>query len=79
MPMCTAKPTVSRWASASGGCKAITYGIDRQTMVDTLLEGRATIIDAPLLPTSWAYPEKGVLNHYDYNMDHAIELLKKAG
>lgn len=59
--------------------QAITYGIDRQTMVDTLLEGRATIIDAPLLPTSWAYPEKGVLNHYDYNMDHAIELLKEAG
>lgn len=59
--------------------QAITYAIDRKTMVEKLLEGRATIIDAPLLPQSWAYPNDGSLNDYAYNPDKAKELLKEAG
>lgn len=59
--------------------QAITYAIDRTLMVDKLLEGRATIIDAPLLPTSWAYPEDGVLNPYKADPEKAKSLLKEAG
>ena len=59
--------------------QAITYAIDRKLMVEKLLEGRATIIDAPLLPSSWAYPEAGVLNDYAYDLDKAKALLAEAG
>ena len=59
--------------------QAITYAIDRTLMVDKLLEGRATIIDAPLLPTSWAYPEDGVLNPYKSDPEKAKSLIKEAG
>lgn len=59
--------------------QAITYAIDRKLMVEKLLEGRATIIDAPLLPTSWAYPEAGVLNDYAVDLEKAKALLAEAG
>ena len=48
-------------------------------MVEKLLEGRATIIDAPLLPTSWAYPEAGALNDYAVDLEKAKALLAEAG
>lgn len=59
--------------------QAITYAIDRQLMVEKLLEGRGEVVQAPLLPTSWAYPEDGVLNDYAVDLDKARELLKEAG
>ena len=59
--------------------QAITYAIDRKLMVEKLLEGRATIIDAPLLPNSWAYPDAGVLNDYSYDIEKAKALLADAG
>ena len=59
--------------------QAITYGIDRKLMVEKLLEGHGTLINAPILPTSWAYPQGGALNEYAHNVEKAKELLAEAG
>lgn len=59
--------------------QAITYAIDRKLMVEKLLEGRGEVVQAPLLPNSWAYPEPGVLNEYDVDLDKARSLLAEAG
>lgn len=58
--------------------QAMTYAINRKDMIDKLLEGRAAITNAPVLPSSWAYPADG-LNTYDYNVEKAKEILKEAG
>lgn len=59
--------------------QAMMYALDRQTMVDKLLEGRGEIVNAPMLPMLWSYPEQSSLEPYDYNTGKAKELLKKAG
>ena len=59
--------------------QAITYAIDRELMVEKLLEGRATVAQAPLLPNSWAYPKDGVLNDYSVDLEKAKSLLAEAG
>ncbi|GFZ33784.1 ABC transporter substrate-binding protein [Clostridium zeae] len=59
--------------------QAITYGINRSGIVNNLLEGHGKIVNTPILETNWAYPDKGVLNEYAYNVDKAKELLKEAG
>ena len=59
--------------------KAFMYAIDRKTMVDKLLEGRGTIVNTPMLTTSWAYPDEKTLNGYDYNVEEAKKLIKEAG
>jgi peptide/nickel transport system substrate-binding protein len=56
--------------------KAITMGIDRQTIVDTLLEGK-TIVPASLWPnSSW---NNDSLTPYPYDPDAAMALLEGAG
>ncbi|MGM9663011.1 MAG: ABC transporter substrate-binding protein [Oscillospiraceae bacterium] len=37
--------------------KAVFYAIDRQGIVDTLLDGRGTVIDLIMSAASWAYPD----------------------
>ena len=59
--------------------QAITYAIDRELMVEKLLEGHGDVVQAPLLPNSWAYPEDGVLNDYKVDLDKAKDLLAQAG
>ncbi|WP_315167603.1 peptide-binding protein [Metaclostridioides mangenotii] len=59
--------------------QAFLYAIDRNSMVDKLLEGNGEVIDTPMLPSSWAYPKESTLNNYDYNIEKAKELLKKSG
>jgi peptide/nickel transport system substrate-binding protein len=56
--------------------KAITMGIDRQTIVDTLLEGETTV-PASLWPNSeW---NNDSLSPYPYDPDEAMALLDAAG
>jgi peptide/nickel transport system substrate-binding protein len=61
--------------------QALAYAINRQGMVDSLLDGHGIVLDAPMIASSWAYPkrEEGILNPYEYNPEKAKELLKEAG
>jgi peptide/nickel transport system substrate-binding protein len=58
--------------------QAITYAIDRSALVSQLLEGHGSLINAPLIVSSWAYPKEG-LNTYTYDPEKAKALLKEAG
>ena len=59
--------------------QAIMYAIDRQSILDNIVEGRGTIVNTPLLPSSWAYPEESELEQYKYDVEKAKSLLKEAG
>lgn len=58
--------------------QAIAYGIDRQGIVNELLEGKGVLINAPMVPTLWSYPKSG-LTEYSKDDAKAKELLKEAG
>ena len=58
--------------------QAIFYAIDRNAIVDKLMDGNGIVLNAPLVPTGWAYPSEG-LNTYDFSPEKAVELLKEAG
>lgn len=57
--------------------KAVNYAINRQGMVDTLLEGRGMVIDTPIVPSSWAYPTGD--SYYPYDPEQAKTILAEAG
>jgi peptide/nickel transport system substrate-binding protein len=52
-------------------------GLNRQWMVDYLLQGQAVVADSPLLPLAWAYYD-GV-EHIGFDLDTAVNELKTAG
>jgi len=57
--------------------QAITYAIDRQSIVDNVLAGNGRVVDTNLFTPSWAIPDD--LVHYDYNPEKAKALLAEAG
>lgn len=57
--------------------RALVMGLNRQRLIDRLLNGQAIVADSPILPGSWAYYD-GV-EHIGYDPEGAIALLKKAG
>ena len=57
--------------------RALLLGINRQWLVDHLLQGQALIADGPVLPGSWAYFDG--LERLDYDPEAAVEMLKKTG
>ncbi len=57
--------------------KAINHALNRQTYINAIYMGNATVAKNPLPPTIWSYNNSVV--DYDYNPAKAIELLKKAG
>ncbi len=57
--------------------RALMTGLNRQWMVDYLLQGQAVVADSPLLPLSWAYYD-GV-EHIGFDPDTAKNELKAAG
>lgn len=57
--------------------QALAYGLDRQQIVDTIYNGRATVLNTNMPPISWAF--KDGLNDYAYNKEKAIELLEASG
>lgn len=59
--------------------QAIMYAIDRQSILDNIVEGRGSVVNAPLLPSSWAYPEESELEQYKYDVEKAKSLLKETG
>lgn len=57
--------------------QALLYALDRQKIIDTVLEGQAIVAHSPLVPGTWAYNE-GVLR-YEHAPDKANGLLNNAG
>jgi peptide/nickel transport system substrate-binding protein len=57
--------------------KALLLGLNRQLMVDKLLQGQGIVADSPILPGTWAY-YNGVDN-IGFDPDAAISGLKSAG
>ncbi len=57
--------------------RALMAGLNRQWMVDNLLQGQGIVADSPLLPLTWAY-YSGV-EHIGFDPDTAIAELKAAG
>lgn len=58
--------------------QAILHAIDRQYIIDTVLQGYATIADAGIAPALSKYYTDDV-KHYEYNVDKAKALLAEAG
>lgn len=58
--------------------QAIAHAIERENMVNGLLYGRGTVIDAPFPEASWAF-NPDAATHYEYSVDKANALLDEAG
>nr|WP_306798732.1 peptide-binding protein [Oceanobacillus saliphilus] len=58
--------------------QAMAYAIDRQAIVDNLLYGHGSVINAPIAQQFWAYDEDAV-TAYSYDPDQANALLDEAG
>ncbi len=56
---------------------ALLMGLNRQWMVDRVLNSQATIADGPIFPNTWAYYEN--ILRVDYQPEQAIQLIKEAG
>jgi peptide/nickel transport system substrate-binding protein len=57
--------------------RALMLGINRPYIVNTFLQGQAILADGPILPSSWAYHDG--LEHFEYNPDEAVSILKAEG
>jgi peptide/nickel transport system substrate-binding protein len=57
--------------------QALTHAIDREEIVDTLMEGQAVVAHAPVSPLSWAYNDDVPV--FPYDPDRARALLAEAG
>ncbi|MGV8153078.1 MAG: ABC transporter substrate-binding protein [Alkaliphilus sp.] len=58
---------------------AFAHAINRQGIVDSLLEGNGVVANVPLAPISWAMPDASKINQYPYDSEKAIALLEEAG
>ncbi|MBO7749017.1 peptide-binding protein [Paenibacillus sp. MWE-103] len=58
--------------------QAIATAVNRQGMVDNILKGTGTLLNAPFLPTSWAYDANAAVN-YTYDTEQAKKLLAEDG
>jgi peptide/nickel transport system substrate-binding protein len=54
--------------------QALAYAINRQGMVDNIMEGYGVVANAPYASFMWALPKEG-LNDYAYNPEKAKEIL----
>lgn len=59
--------------------QAIAYAINRQGLVDGLLSGHGTVMNAPMPPVSWAAAKDSELNNYPYDVNKAKQMLADAG
>jgi peptide/nickel transport system substrate-binding protein len=57
--------------------RALMIGLNRQFIVDRLMNGQAIIADSPIFPGTWAY--QGDSEPITYNPEAAIALLKDSG
>ncbi|MFZ5916990.1 MAG: peptide ABC transporter substrate-binding protein [Chloroflexota bacterium] len=57
--------------------RALAHALDRQALVDGLLYGQGIVIDSPIPAGHWAHEPD--VQHYDYDVGSAGELLQAAG
>ena len=57
--------------------RALMLALNRSYMINSFLQGQAILADGPILPGSWAYYDG--TEHFDYNPDEAVSLLKGEG
>ncbi len=57
--------------------QAITHAIDRELIVETVMEGNAEVAHAPVSPLSWAYNDD--VPKFEYDVEKAKQLLAEAG
>lgn len=57
--------------------RALLSGLNRQSMVDKILQGQAVVADGPILPDTWAYYTS--LQRVEYDPEAARSQLKEAG
>lgn len=58
--------------------QALMYGLNREQIVNDVLKGYGTVMNANIPPVSWAYAGD-VLNPYPYDPEKAKQLLEQAG
>jgi peptide/nickel transport system substrate-binding protein len=56
---------------------ALYKAINRQYIVDRILDGQAILADGPIFPGTWAYFDG--ITRIEYDLDGALNLLKEAG
>jgi peptide/nickel transport system substrate-binding protein len=57
--------------------QALNYAVNKEAIVDNVLQGTGTLAVNPLPPVVWSYTDE--VERYAYNPDKARELLKEAG
>jgi peptide/nickel transport system substrate-binding protein len=57
--------------------RALLMGLNRQRMIDRLMNGQGVIADGPIFPATWAYYENIERVPYDY--ENALKMIKEAG
>jgi peptide/nickel transport system substrate-binding protein len=57
--------------------QALLYAIDRQHIINDVLQGQALVANSPIEPGTWAYDS--ALNPYPYDVEKAKSLLDAAG
>ncbi len=57
--------------------QALLYTLDRQQIIDDVLEGQALVAHGPLIPGTWAY--KSDIPRYEHDLERANGLLNNAG
>jgi peptide/nickel transport system substrate-binding protein len=57
--------------------QALLWAIDRQRIIDQVLDGQGVVADSPIMPSSWAHNHN--VFQYSYDPSRARELLTDAG
>lgn len=57
--------------------QALMYGLDRQRLIDEVLDGQSLVAHSPIVAGTWAYDED--ILRYDYDVESAQRLLDQAG
>jgi len=57
--------------------RALLTGLNRQWMVDRVLNSQAAIADGPIFPNTWAYYEG--ISRINYDREAALKMIKEAG
>jgi peptide/nickel transport system substrate-binding protein len=57
--------------------QALLYALDRQGLIDTVMNGQAIVAHSPILPGTWAYDAE--IPEYFYNPENSKALLDQAG
>lgn len=57
--------------------KALIYGLDRQALIDDVLNGQGIIAHSPIMPGHWAYEPE--VRRYHQDIERARNLLDEAG